>query len=1224
MPIRLRSTPIYWFGIIFGAACWISVFIISLFATPLTSEEAARAIERKLNSILQDVDGEADRLQSDTTFWEDAHHSFFLLKETRVERWTTTAYLPDQRMFQDEFKVRLVSVSHGDYIIRKYTLTDERALLAVIPLKERYKIENSFLRPTANLHVLPSANILINDIFSDGAAVRVGEVDLFKVVIPQGEFGRVNRPFAHVLWWLGLFVFTITIASRVITLTRKHRYTTAFLLLATFTVGFRLLSLYGNFPGLYSEWVIFDPRIFASSLLNPSLADLFLNTLVVWVLIAYLFFTYSRWKWLRIFLSSNRTRRYTIVSVILLLLFFAFLFPFLYVETLFHNSTIYPDVTQSPDLTLSQFTAFVCVAFAGWIAWMVAHMCVRLAWSGVRQQRLLLYMLLLAAATLFILFFLLSEKQYGLTTCIAVLFVIIAVSSQLHRTLQRITFRTFVYLITSILLISFQNAYSVRRFAEEERLLNQFRFANEFLVGRDYLGEYLLSEALITIKEDPFIQNRLTSPFSSKTSIREKVRQIHLSRYFDRYDIAIHLFDFAGRSLDNQLNLNLPEKLQAFENENAQTGYDGVFLVLDKRDENAPKYIAIIAVRKTPTAAGYVVLELSLKRRIPTNVYPELFVDNRFAVYQQIREVSYAVFLQNEIESSFGSFNYDRHFDQRLLLSEEILGEGVRENHFLHIAVPGEDGRMAVVSSPEYPIFYVVGNFGFWSAVGVLLVLLGLLLEMIRYWRMRAQINYSSRIQLYFYLTVLLPLLVVGATTLSITTRSAKAQLNANYLAKARELSDLLANDFVAYMAADTMTRDQFSARVNEVARITGTDVSVFDATGELMASSQPLVYDYQFKSPLLDYHVLKAIVRDKESTLVKDDQIGSLVYNSAYASVRSPQTGEVIGVISLPFFQSASYLQQSQITIFINIITIFTSVIIVFSLLSVSAAHRLTLPLRIIARSLRKTSLSHRNEPLLWKSNDEMGVMVKGYNQMVANLEASKQALEKSQKESAWREIARQVAHEIKNPLTPIKLTLQQMEQWLKLDEVVNKERSANAVKNLLEQVDILNNIASSFGTFARMPTPVMTRINLETLLKGVVALYEKNMLGDVSFSSMGQAVWVSADEQLLTRVFSNLILNALQAGREGEAIHVDVELNIVEQIKGKFAVVKVKDNGQGIPKEVRDRIFTPYFTTKKSGSGLGLAIVKQGVGQCGGVIDFKTVEGEGTVFEIELPVID
>ena len=227
-----------------------------------------------------------------------------------------------------------------------------------------------------------------------------------------------------------------------------------------------------------------------------------------------------------------------------------------------------------------------------------------------------------------------------------------------------------------------------------------------------------------------------------------------------------------------------------------------------------------------------------------------------------------------------------------------------------------------------------------------------------------------------------------------------------------------------------------------------------------------------------------------------------------------------------------------------------------------------------------------------------------------------SKAELEQTQRERTWREIAQQVAHEIKNPLTPMKLTLQQLQRSLE-SNTNTSEKTEKALSSLLTQVDSLNEIASSFSTFAKMPEPVIQKLELLSVIKRIVLLHSQS--GDLSFTTVLKDAFVLGDEQLLGRTFSNIILNAFQAARPGHPQSLRVAL---ERKDGKY-LLTFKDNGKGIEPQVAERIFLSHFSTKKTGSGLGLAIAKQAIEQMQGSIWFDTVVGQGTTFYIELPAI-
>jgi nitrogen fixation/metabolism regulation signal transduction histidine kinase len=278
-----------------------------------------------------------------------------------------------------------------------------------------------------------------------------------------------------------------------------------------------------------------------------------------------------------------------------------------------------------------------------------------------------------------------------------------------------------------------------------------------------------------------------------------------------------------------------------------------------------------------------------------------------------------------------------------------------------------------------------------------------------------------------------------------------------------------------------------------------------------------------------------------------------------------------------------------------------------------------LTVPLRLITQKIQKTSLHNYNEPLEWESDDEIGLLVNEYNRMLVKLEESKQALSRSEKESAWREMAQQVAHEIKNPLTPMKLTLQHLQRKLLNGGEVVKEQAEKSFNTLLDQVDTLNDIATSFSAFAKMPIPKEEVFDIGAVLKKNIELYSNDNEVEILTDIPPGDFFVKGDQQLMSRIFTNLILNGIQsvpAGRKPE-ISVSLQKNI------HFIRVEIHDNGMGISETIRNKIFIPNFSTKYAGSGIGLALAKRGVEHAGGKIWFETEEEQGTSFFIELPLL-
>jgi nitrogen fixation/metabolism regulation signal transduction histidine kinase len=231
--------------------------------------------------------------------------------------------------------------------------------------------------------------------------------------------------------------------------------------------------------------------------------------------------------------------------------------------------------------------------------------------------------------------------------------------------------------------------------------------------------------------------------------------------------------------------------------------------------------------------------------------------------------------------------------------------------------------------------------------------------------------------------------------------------------------------------------------------------------------------------------------------------------------------------------------------------------------------------------------------------------------------LEIAAKQLAQNERESAWREMAKQVAHEIKNPLTPMKLSLQHLQRIYDPSDPQSKEKIDRVASSIIEQIDALTKIANEFANFAKMPKPNEENLNLVPLLENVILVFSQEVDMEISVQTNEPQVWILADKDLMIRVFNNLIKNAIQSIPPDRNGKIEV---ILKSVQNKLTI-EVRDNGRGIPLAARRKMFVPYFTTKSTGTGLGLAIVKQIVEMHHGSIWYDTVEESGTSFWIELP---
>ncbi len=301
------------------------------------------------------------------------------------------------------------------------------------------------------------------------------------------------------------------------------------------------------------------------------------------------------------------------------------------------------------------------------------------------------------------------------------------------------------------------------------------------------------------------------------------------------------------------------------------------------------------------------------------------------------------------------------------------------------------------------------------------------------------------------------------------------------------------------------------------------------------------------------------------------------------------------------------------------SILNVYVFLFLIASAISIIVARSITNPLTLLANKLVQLNFGKRNELIDWKRYDEIGVLIDNYNNMVTKLEQSAHVLAKTERDMAWREMAKQVAHEIKNPLTPMKLSIQYLEKAIESQPDKAIPLVKRISETLIEQIDNLTEIANAFSNFAKLPQASNVQISLNEVVEAVHDLFRKRTDMDIRMTEPIDELYVYADKNHLIRVLNNIIKNAVEAipdDRRGQ-------INIALTKNGRNAVISIRDNGIGIPDDMRSKVFTPNFTTKNSGTGLGLAIAANMIESFNGKIHFKTIPDKGTEFFVEIPII-
>jgi two-component system, NtrC family, nitrogen regulation sensor histidine kinase NtrY len=405
---------------------------------------------------------------------------------------------------------------------------------------------------------------------------------------------------------------------------------------------------------------------------------------------------------------------------------------------------------------------------------------------------------------------------------------------------------------------------------------------------------------------------------------------------------------------------------------------------------------------------------------------------------------------------------------------------------------------------------------------------------------------------------------------------------------------------------------------MRNIAEIHGSDANLYDTTGELRVSSNPFIYNKGVLSTRMNPEAYFKLHSKRVVQYVAEEHMGKVEYFSIYCPVRDNE-GQAYAYLNIPYFSTQSELKQEISNFLVTIINLNAFIFLIAGAISLFITNRITSSFTLIGEKMREINLQKINQEIEWKRKDEIGELVKEYNKMVHKLDESAEVMAKTEREGAWRQMARQVAHEIKNPLTPMKLSIQYLQKAIDNNSPNVKDLTGNVARTLVEQIDHLSKIASDFSQFANIGNPKNEVFDLHDIIYSLVSLYESTNNLEFVWHPVSQRVMLFSDKTQLNRLFTNLVQNALEAAenRDEKMIIID------ERISEDHIIVSVKDNGEGIPFVMRDKIFTPNFTTKSSGTGLGLAMSKSIAEQAQGDIWFETHAGEGTTFYVKLPLL-
>lgn len=780
---------------------------------------------------------------------------------------------------------------------------------------------------------------------------------------------------------------------------------------------------------------------------------------------------------------------------------------------------------------------------------------------------------------------------------------------------------TFFSAFTAFLLYRFQLQQDLRQWQQYTRILAapEDPLAEQGLQG---LGDKLVQDSTAL---DYF---NTPIPFDiAEASIRATIdpyfaEDLYLSRH---YTYEIHLINepFSVSLIRNQSAAPALALSSAMADIRVSAGHPEVFL--PTTGQNLPPFVwkKVFPTPGNPDSRNEVYLSLRPQINTPDRIYEALLPQVSYKGIPDLNKFDYAIYKGQYPVLQKGSI--PPHGLAAAIQLPPETSRVLASNNYKYLLYKGLNNNISIIGKA-----YGGGNkwlslFSFLFMcflTGIFLILLThRFLHLIPddfYPTGFLQPSLRIRIQASILLLILASFVIIAFVTLTFFRNSSRAySQNASQTKTSEILAALNTEAKRGVLSEDALG---WNRSLSALADIHQVDITLFTPNGLRVASSLEHLFQKGIKAPLLHPQAL-ARLHQGASQVQLTRHIGQLQYQSSFAPLYIPSMG--LHYLEIITYRPDNEQGSDRYTLIGTLVSTYVFLLLAAGALGIFVTNSITRPLSRIAEKLKGLQLGKANEPIDWTSKDELGDLIHQYNHMIGQLEENTRKLRQSEREGAWREMARQVAHEIKNPLTPMKLSIQHL---LRVQEA-QPERVAPLLQRtahtLIEQIDSLSRIASEFSNFAQMPKADNKPVNLNELLQKAFDLFEKNQPGnlDLYLSLPEKTCTVFGDKEHLVRVLNNLITNAIQAipdTRRGEvSILMDIRSN------QQHILIEIRDNGSGISEAAQEKVFSPYFTTKNSGTGLGLALTKNMIEAMGGEIYFRTVPDQGTSFFIVLPLM-
>lgn len=1145
----------------------------------------------------------------------EGNYSVLHYSDSNLVLWTDNSFGASKVLDTAMFSKRLVQMNGRWLAVNKISEANE-TFICLISIWHDYQIENEIVKSGfEGSFRMPDGASLTTDIIGDYPVYGRNDDYLFSVNYDNCNNFNTWFSIIPLVLWLSTLGVILVLINKMASFVAMKGYGVAvpFIVMLVSGVIYLVMVLTGK-PDFIFGFSIFSPYRFSLGKLIPSPGHM---------LLAGLGFVYAAWsfyKWFPIHFrpDGRATSRLAILTIYLFIGVMVFYLYTLLVSKFITGSNINFDIHKVLGIDYFTVTAFLASSFI--MIGLILYLLKIMRSAEEINDRTLFMAGGLSSLFIFLVYALRGDNPFiQLVAWSGLVF-----AARLFRNPGSGIINISV--IFGLIAAAYAS-YIIPAVTWDRETENLKVMAVNYSNDNDLYAESLLHDAWPELIRDTILSQMMSMPFFTSgeaDKVYEYLDKRYFSAYWENYERIYTICNY-----DSELILEGKEDSTAncfgfFESRMAESGLPLIDsgLVFIENNSGRAYYMGCLYFDAVDGNRNGLFFELVNKIKYIQSGYPELLVDKKYFLQPLLRKYSIAKYVNDTLVMQTGSLP----FDQLLSVNNDFDNEYVitKARGVDYLIFNRTDKVSLVIARPSFRFLDIMVTFTYFFVGFFLLLMLSIfLIHPYNILKIR-KLEFRHKMQLAFLFVLLGTMIAVGSVVIYLSI----GQYRAKHLENIREKLSSVTIELEHKLSGESSIDQGWSAEgypslddlLIKFSNVFYTDINLFDNNGNLLASSRREIFEKNLSGSRMNFFALDALKRRGESQYIHQEEIGQLLFLSAYIPFLN-EDNQLLAYLNLPYFNMQSKLTEEVSNLVVAIINFSLILLVISMAVAVFISGRITSPLRMLQDGLASVKLGRHSEPLEYKGKDEIGELVNQYNVMLGELHESAIKLARSEREDAWREMAKQIAHEIKNPLTPMKLNVQQLFKSWKDGSDDFETRLARFTENQIEQIDNLSSIATEFSNFARMPKAKPGQTDLISAVKNVSQLFADIRKIDIVLETNElMEVIIYADREQLSSMLNNLIRNAVQSIPSNRKGRISIDVKIVQE----KVLLSITDNGSGIAPELREKLFLPNFTTKSSGMGLGLAIVKRIVETANGRIWFESGTGEGTVFYVEYPFIE